>query len=89
MASGVAGWYDAYMGKQKKKPEIPSDLNEWAKLMVERTTGEKNSAAVALGKLGGRKGGLVRASKLSARKRSEIAKKAAAARWAKQKGGQS
>jgi len=42
---------------------------------------EKNPAAVALGRLGGLKGGKARAEKLSARKRSEIAKKAAAARW--------
>jgi hypothetical protein len=42
---------------------------------------EKNPAAVALGRLGGLKGGKARAEKLSARKRSEIAKKAAQARW--------
>lgn len=44
---------------------------------------EKNPAAVALGKLGGAKGGKARAAKLSKKKRSEIAKKAAAARWAR------
>ena len=43
--------------------------------------GGKNPAAVALGRLGGLKGGKARAEKLSARKRSEIAKKGAAARW--------
>ena len=43
----------------------------------------KNPAAVALGRLGGLKGGKARAAKLTAKKRSEIAKKAAAARWAK------
>ena len=42
---------------------------------------EKNPAAVALGKLGGAKGGHARAAKLSARKRKEIAKKAAKIRW--------
>lgn len=42
---------------------------------------EKNPAAVALGRLGGKKGGPARAAKLTAKKRSEIAKKAAAARW--------
>lgn len=42
---------------------------------------EKNPAAVALGKLGGAKGGAARAAKLSAKKRSTIAKKAAKARW--------
>jgi hypothetical protein len=43
----------------------------------------KNPAAVALGRLGGLKGGKARREKLSARRRKEIAKKAAQARWAK------
>jgi hypothetical protein len=42
---------------------------------------EKNPAAVALGRLGGLKGGKARAAKLTAEQRSEIAKKAAATRW--------
>lgn len=42
---------------------------------------EKNPAAVALGRLGGLKGGKARAEKLSPKKRSEIAKRAAQARW--------
>jgi hypothetical protein len=46
---------------------------------------EKNPAAVALGRLGGLKGGKARAAKLSAQKRAEIAKKAAAFRWKKTK----
>jgi hypothetical protein len=41
----------------------------------------KNKAAVALGKLGGRKGGLTRAKNLTAAERSAIATKAAKARW--------
>jgi hypothetical protein len=41
----------------------------------------KNPAAVALGRLGGAKGGKARAAKLSPRKRKAIAKKVAAARW--------
>ena len=45
----------------------------------------KNPAAVALGRLGGKKGGLARAKKLTAEQRREIAKKAAQARWAKKK----
>lgn len=44
-------------------------------------THKKNPAAVALGKLGGSKGGKIRAAKLSPKRRSEIAKKAARARW--------
>lgn len=45
----------------------------------------KNPAAVALGRLGGKKGGKARAEKLTAEQRREIAKKAAAARWKKKK----
>jgi hypothetical protein len=41
----------------------------------------KNPAAVALGRLGGKKGGKARAAALSPAKRKAIAKKAAAARW--------
>ena len=41
----------------------------------------KNPAAVALGKLGGPKGGAARAAALSPAKRKAIAKKAAQARW--------
>jgi hypothetical protein len=41
----------------------------------------KDPAAVALGRKGGLKGGIARAKKLTAIQRSEIAKKAAAARW--------
>ena len=44
----------------------------------------KNPAAVALGKLGGAKGGKARAEALSPAKRTEIAKRAAKARWGRQ-----
>jgi hypothetical protein len=44
---------------------------------------EKNPAAVALGKLGGPKGGPARAKALSPERRSEIARKAAQTRWGK------
>lgn len=46
-------------------------------------TREKNPAAVELGRLGGLKGGKARAEKLSAKKRKEIARKAAKIRWQK------
>jgi hypothetical protein len=68
------------------------DLNQLAKAIVDEAIGEaektepppvKNAAAVALGKLGGMKGGAARAAKLSPKKRTAIAKKAAAARWKK------
>jgi hypothetical protein len=68
------------------------DLNQLAKRILDETTGEalktqpppvKNAAAVALGKLGGKKGGAARAASLTPEQRSEIAKKAAAGRWKK------
>ena len=43
----------------------------------------KNPAAVALGHLGGKKGGPARAKKLTPEQRKEIAQKAAMARWGK------
>jgi hypothetical protein len=46
---------------------------------------KKNPAAVALGRLGGLKGGKARAEKLSAARRKKIAAKAAAARWTKKR----
>jgi len=47
---------------------------------------KKNPHAVALGRMGGSKGGKARAAKLSPEERSASAKKAALARWAKKKG---
>lgn len=76
------------MAKKKR----PKDTNERAKLIVDIATGEaeeknpdegKNKAAVELGRLGGIKGGKARAAKLTAKKRKQIAQKAAQARWAK------
>lgn len=65
---------------------------QMAKAIVDEATGQaqpeddgKLLAAVELGRLGGRKGGKARAKKLSAKRRSEIAKKAAEARWGKPK----
>lgn len=76
-----------------KKVKLPTDPNKRAKSILDIVTGEsedtntptdgKNPAAVALGRLGGLKGGAARAKSLTAKKRSEIAKKAASARWAK------
>jgi len=65
---------------------MPTDLNQRAKAIVDLATGErevadpdegKNRAAVELGRLGGAKGGKARAAKLTAEKRTAIAKKAA------------
>lgn len=46
-------------------------------------TRKKNPHAVALGKMGGSKGGRQRAAKLTAERRREIARNAVLARWAK------
>ena len=54
-----------------------------APLKPPATSPRKNPAAVALGRLGASKGGKARARKLSAKKRKQIAKVAAKARWAK------
>jgi hypothetical protein len=48
---------------------------------IEDTKTEKNPHAVALGKLGGAKGGKARATKLSRDERASVARKAAKARW--------
>jgi len=50
---------------------------------TETPTKEKNPAAVALGRLGGLKGGPARAKRLSSKKRKEIAQNAAKIRWTK------
>jgi hypothetical protein len=79
------------MPDRSSKP--PTDSNQLAKLIVDIATGEradplltaegKNAAAVALGRLGGEKGGKARAAKLTSEERHQIAVKAAAARWKK------
>lgn len=79
------------MPKRSSNHTGPQDANEIAFRVVQEAlgevapevhgTGSKNPAAVELGRLGGLKGGNARASKLSAEQRSEIAKRAAAARW--------
>jgi DNA-binding NarL/FixJ family response regulator len=50
---------------------------------AKKTTKKKNAAAVALGKMGGLKGGKARAASLSAEERKAIAQKAARKRWQK------
>lgn len=74
------------MPKRSSKPK-PRDENQIAISILRQITGEaekqpeKNPAAVALGRLGGLKGGKARADALSPKKRSKIAKRTAAARW--------
>jgi len=69
---------------------MPTDPNELAAQVVAEATGQKrrrrkNPAAVALGRRGGLKGGKARAAALTPEQRSEIARKAAAKRWATKK----
>jgi len=82
----IDGIYESMPKRSSKK----KDINELAKSIVEQATSEqpkesadegKNPAAVALGRLGGLKGGKARAAKLTKAQRSAIAKKAAMKRW--------
>jgi hypothetical protein len=73
----------------RKHPKRPRDTNQLAKRIVGIRVGEappepdegKNPAAVALGRLGGLKDGKARAKRLTKKRRSLIARKAARARW--------
>ena len=67
----------------KKKEDENTIAAQIVELTTEGSAKEKNPAAVALGHLGGLKGGRARAEKLTPEKRKEIAKRAAAARWQK------
>jgi hypothetical protein len=77
--------------QSSKKKKRPRDLNLLAKKIVDLATegepaeepSEKNPHAVALGRLGGKKGGKARAASLTPEERKEIARKAAKARWEK------
>jgi hypothetical protein len=81
------------LGMSKTRPDRPRDMNQLAKRIVDLSVGdeteeqpierEKNPHAVALGRLGGQRGGKARAERLTAAKRSEIARAAAKSRWKK------
>jgi len=89
--------YAFSMAKESKKKKRPADINLLAASIVKEATSEnnlsienltniqltKNPHAMALGRLGGLKGGPARAKKLTKKRRSEIASKAAKTRWAK------
>jgi len=75
-----------------KRSSKSEDLNEAAFRVVSQATDDVepdrevlSAAAAALGRRGGLKGGKARAARLSAAERSEIASKAAMARWQKAK----
>jgi hypothetical protein len=83
-----------------KGEKRPRDTNQLAKFVIDAATGEcdnreptpkeegKNPKAVAIGRLGGIKGGKARAEHLSKERRSEIAKHAATTRWKKDRVGE-
>ena len=71
----------------------PRDANQLAKLITDIASGEvadakpddgKNPAAVALGRLGGLKGGKARANSMTPKQRQAAARKAAKSRWSTQ-----
>lgn len=85
--------------RSRKRQGTLHDFTVVARRVVEQAIGEhldgtplenpdegKNPHAIALGRLGGQKGGRARAARLSSARRREIAQKAAQARW-KQKAG--
>jgi len=88
------------MPKRSSIHRAPQDESQLAKSIVDELTidldetisdeteskPQKNLAAVALGRLGGLKGGKARSEKLSSERKKAIAKKAAEARWSKAKG---
>jgi hypothetical protein len=78
------------MPKTPKGHKRPADVIGNAVRVMQIATGEvveppdaRNQAAVALGNLGGSKGGRARAESLPEARRKEIASAAAKARWAK------
>lgn len=100
LASRFRLCYTFAMPKRSSIHKAPQDENQLAKSILDLITTEetdaepeaepkpkreKNVAAVALGRLGGLKGGKARAEKLSPKKRKQIAQKAAEARWSKRK----
>ena len=78
----------AKASKPRRRKPAAEDVNQIAYRLVHAITGEdappgKNPLGIAFGLLGASKGGKARAAKLSAARKRQIAKKAAAARWKK------
>lgn len=71
------------IGGRRDTSTLAFDIVQQATGQVEKDAG-KNQAAVALGRLGGLKGGKARAAALTAEQRAGIARVAALARWKKQ-----
>jgi hypothetical protein len=90
----VEGYFINMQKRLRKKKRL--DLNELAATIANNATTPppeepkpvdptKNPAAVELGRLGGLKGGKARWQGVSKKKRSELARKAALARWKRSK----
>jgi hypothetical protein len=83
-------------GRMQKRSRMPRATNQLAHKVLQIAIGDdvepekpddgKNPAAVALGKLGGKKGGKARWQGVSPRQRSLLARKAALVRWNKRRG---
>ena len=71
------------MAKNPKAPDRPRDMSQLAKRIVDLTTGEQTDDILEPTPEEERaaKGGAARAAKLTPEERSEIARKAARARW--------
>lgn len=97
LKGAIARWGTITQRDNSTMPARPKnlDMNQLAKRILDEATGdeprteppvpapERNQAAVELGRLGGKKGGVARKAALTPEQRSEIAKKAAAGRWQK------
>jgi hypothetical protein len=79
--SAIASYHDEAMPKRSRTTDPILLAKKVFNQIEAREKPKKNPAAVALGKLGGPKGGAARAKALSPERRSEIARKAAKARW--------
>ena len=84
--------YDQFMAKKTPSSDINVTAFEILRAVIrepakkpskKKTRHKKNPAAVALGRLGGKKGGPARAKKLSAEERTAIARNAALIRYGK------
>ena len=78
----LTGW-SRKMTDQERIEAATATLNGALQAAMRVEGAKPDSSAVELGRKGGLKGGKARAEKLSAKRRSEIAKKAAEARWSK------
>lgn len=78
---------------RRSSKALPKDPNQLAAEVVRLSTEEPRETAsvraylASIGRKGGLKGGKARANRLSNEKRSEIARKAAKARWSKRQDG--